>query len=95
MRRRDALQLAVLMLVCSIIFHEAVHGIIFHYFGCKDVKYGITLLYVYTKCADEGFVCSEQCWLAHSANEIVGYAIVPHFILLEVMFFIMVKQQGE
>lgn len=95
MRRRDVLVFGILMVVCSIIFHEAVHGIIFRYFGCKDVRYGITLMYFYTRCADEEFVCSDQCWLAHSVNEIVGYTIVPHLVLLEVALFIITRKQGE
>jgi len=85
MTRKGRFSMMMLLLVVSIIFHEITHGTMFRYFGCKSVRYGIWLTGPYTKCTDDEFVCSEQCILAHSINEIVGYNIIPQMLFIQMI----------
>jgi hypothetical protein len=78
----------LLLFISVFIFcHEIIHSVIYRYFGCNNIGFGINSVMIYTTCLDYNYISLNTELLAHSMNEIIGYTSITLFIFYYILRF--------
>lgn len=74
--------------------HESVHKIIYRNYGIESEIYMFRYFPDAVTIAEADSIgqCDENCLLAHEINEVVGYHLLPMFIMLVFMLFVIAME---
>ena len=84
--------LILFIIFCNFLIHEKTHEQIAIYYGATETKIVFQLYPLKLHVVDNSF-CNDECYLAHSINDIVGYNIMPFLIMIIV--FLLLNDEKE
>lgn len=88
MKYRTAIIYVIVLVLSMLAMHEITHYIILDYYGIEDKEVVFNFGYVGIRYTGE---CVDDCLLANSINEVVGYNVMPFLILI--CFIMIIKQE--